>query len=134
MKDSQHQGQFLCYMVFLFWGSIIIFMLTFTVWACFTEINNFCLTGFITLVCWYHCHPGNYHLVLLGLVRTADVNLTVLMRDSKDGSKHVTTALPGPVAHHFLELWQHFSIFCWRLVCNTQSHQKQICCHLKCIC
>ena len=47
------------------------------------------------------------------LARTADVDLTVLMRDGKDGSKHIYCGvLPGPVVHLFVELWLVLSIFC----------------------
>ena len=62
--------------------------------------------------------------MIFELVRIADVDLTVLMRDGKDGSEHMYTyALPRPVAHLFLDLWLVLSIFCWMLICNIQSHQ-----------
>ena len=39
------------------------------------------------------------------LVRTADVDLTVLMRDDKDGSEHMYRhVLPGLVVQLYLEL------------------------------
>ena len=56
--------------------------------------------------------------------RTADVDLTVLMRDGKDGSEHMNRRiLPGPDVHLFLELWLILLIFCRVLICNIQSHQ-----------
>ena len=49
--------------------------------------------------------------------------MLILMRDSKDGSEHMCRhVLPGPVIHFFLALWMVIFIFCWRLVCNMQSH------------
>ena len=62
--------------------------------------------------------------MIFDLVRIADVDLTVLMRDGKDGSEHMyTNVLPGPVAHLFLELWLVLSVFFWMLICNIQNHQ-----------
>ena len=62
--------------------------------------------------------------MLFELVRTADVGLTILMRDGKDGSEHMYhRVLLGAVVQLFLELLLDLSIFCRRLVYNIQSHQ-----------
>ena len=62
--------------------------------------------------------------MLFELVRTADVGLTILMRDGKHGSEHMYhRVLLGAVVQLFLELWLDLSVFCWRLVYNIQSHQ-----------
>ena len=56
--------------------------------------------------------------------RTADVDLTVLMRDGKDGSENMyCCVLPGPVVHLLLELLLVFSVFWQMLVYNIQRHQ-----------
>ena len=84
---------------------------------------NFCQGVLLSRVFWYHCHSESYRLMLFELVRTADDDLTVLMRYSKDGSEYIyRRVLPGPVVHLFLELWLVLSISCQRLLCNIQSH------------
>ena len=58
------------------------------------------------------------------LVGTADVDLTVLVRDGKDDREHMyRRVLPGAVVHLLLELWLVLSIFCRMRVCNIQNHQ-----------
>ena len=58
------------------------------------------------------------------LVRTADVDLTVLMRADKAGSEHMYhRVLPGLVVHLYLELWLVLSVFCQMIICNIQSRQ-----------